>query len=175
MGFSVAWLAVPGRAKAETLRALGFRETDDREDVPESPLLGSDLPTGWYLLWFDEASPAALKPESLRSISSGTELFACQVEEHAMCSTAAHWVDGAERWFVAHDSEDGLTSLEVVGSPPAALEPIHAKQMALQEGVTDVDYVFDVPLALAETFVGFRHDGAFDDADGEMFTVLAPL
>ena len=90
-----------------------------------------------------------------------------------MCSTAAHWVDGAERWFVAHDSEDGLTSLEVIGSPPAALKPIHAKQMALQEGETEVDYVFDVPLALVESFVGFRHDGAFDDANGEMFTVLA--
>jgi len=90
-----------------------------------------------------------------------------------MCSTAAHWIDGAEQWFVVHDSEDGLTSLEVIGNPPASLEPIRARQMALQEGVNDVDYIFDVPLAVAETFVGFRHDGTFDDGAGEMFTVLA--
>jgi len=173
MGYSIAWLAVPEKVKAETLRALGLEETGEREDVPESPLLGANLATGWYLVWFDEASPAALKPESLRSISSGTELITCQVEEHAMCSTAAHWIDGAEQWFVVHDSEDGLTSLEVIGNPPASLEPIRARQMALQEGVNDVDYIFDVPLAVAETFVGFRHDGTFDDGAGEMFTVLA--
>ena len=102
----------------QPVAALGLVETDVREGVPESSLLGSDLATGWYLLWFDEPSPAALKPEVLRSISTGSELFACQIEEHAMCSTAAYWVDGAERWFVAHDSEDGLTNLEVLGSPP---------------------------------------------------------
>lgn len=174
MGFSVAWLAVPKKAKAETISALGLRETEVREEMPESPLLGADLATGWYLLWFDRASPAALKPESLRRISSGTELITCQVEEHAMISIASHWVDGAERWCVMHDSEDGLTNLEVIGSPPAALEPIRTKLMALQNGVTNVDYVFDVPVELAEVFVGFRHDSAFDDEDGKMFTVLAP-
>ncbi len=170
MGFSVAWLAVPARAKDQTLNALGLVETGGREDVPEGPLLGSDLPTGWYLLWFDEPSPAALKPEFLRSISAGTELFACQIEEHAMCSTAAHWVNGVEQWFVAHDSEDGLTNLEVVGTPPSALEAIRTKQVALQGGSSDVDYVFDVPLALAHSFVGFRHD----EESGGMFTVLGP-
>jgi hypothetical protein len=174
MGFSVAWLAVPEKAKVATLTTLGLRETDVREDMPESPLLGSDLATGWYLLWFDEISPAALKPEFLRMISSGTELITCQVGEHAMCSIATHWVDGAERWFVAHDFEDGLTSLEVIGSPPAALDAILTEHMALQQGVTDVDYVFDVPVVLAETIVGFRHDRAGTDADSGTFTVLAP-
>jgi hypothetical protein len=174
MGFSVAWLAVPKAAKAETLKVIGLRETDMQEEMPESPLLGSDLATGWYLLWFDEVSPAALKPEFLRKISAGTELIACQVEEHVMSSTAAHWVDGTERWFVAHDSQDGLTNLEVIGTPPAILEPIRAKRMALQEGVTDVDYVFNVPVELAETFVGFRHDRVGDNADVMMFTVLVP-
>lgn len=174
MGFSVSWLAVPEAEKNNALKALGLAESNERQAVPESEFVGAVLATGWYLVWFDDASPAALKPESLRALSARTELLACQIEEHSMCSTAAHWVNGIERWFVAHDAEDGLTNLEVTGSPPAALESIRIKHLQLQEGASNVDHVFDIPLALAETLVGFRHDASYDDADGEIFTVLVP-
>lgn len=173
MGFSIAWLSVPGAAKDKTLAALGLVETTQREEYPESPLVGALLPTGRYVIWFEDASPAAFKPEVLRELSTGTELLACQIEEHAMCSTAAHWDNGVERWFIAHDAEDGLTNLEVIGVPPAAFEPIRIKQFQLQERRSDVDFIFDVPLSLAEAIVGFRHDAAFENEEGGMFRVLS--
>ncbi|NUU01696.1 hypothetical protein [Herbaspirillum robiniae] len=173
MGFSVSWLAIPVTAKDSALATLGFVETNEREWLPESSLVGASLPTGWYVVCFEHPSPAALKPESLRLLSRQAIEVACQVEEHAMVSTSACWSDGKEQWFVVHDAEDGPTNLEVVGNPPAALEEIRLAKLRLQESQRNVDHVFDVPLALAESLVGFRHDAAFDDSEEGMFAVLA--
>mgnify|MGYP006951085973 CR=1 FL=1 len=172
MGFSVSWLAIPIVQKDRALSTLGLVETSAREFLPESPFVACALPTGWYVLCFDEPSPAALKPESLRLLSRDCPVIACQIEEHAMVSTAACWVSGKEHWFVVHDAEDGLTNLDVMGSPPAALDEIHRRKLLLQEGRADVDHLFDVPLDLAQSLVGFRHDAGFDDSDDEMFCVL---
>ncbi|KAF1042734.1 MAG: hypothetical protein GAK35_02544 [Herbaspirillum frisingense] len=172
MEFSVSWLAVPVIAKDSALAALGLMETKQRESLPESAFVGASLPTGWYVVCFDQPSPVALKPESLRTLSMHAKVVACQVEEHAMVSTAACWMDGKEQWFVVHDAEDGLTHLDVMGNPPAAFEEIRSGKLRLQENHADVDHVFDAPLALAESVVGFRHDAAFDDGEEEMFAVL---
>lgn len=172
MGFSISWLAVPATAKNSTLDALGLTETTERQQLPESAFAGASLPTGWYLVWFEDPSPAALKPESLRALSLHGKVVACQVEEHAMVSTAACWVDGKEQWFVARDAEDGMTNLDVMGNPPPVFEEIRSARLQLQGSRTDVDHVFDVPLALAEALVGFRHDASFDDSEEEMFSVL---
>ena len=173
MGFSVSWLAVHENARNNTLSSIGLVETDRREFLPESAFDGVLLTTGWYVVWFNNASPSALKPESLRVLSAHTEVIACQIEEHSMVSTATCWRDGVEQWYVAHDAEEGLTNLEVLGSPPAMLEEIHSAKLQLQGMNEDIDNIFDVPLALAEELVGFRHDASFDDEE-EMFSILMP-
>ncbi|MFJ3057219.1 hypothetical protein [Herbaspirillum sp. NPDC087042] len=118
MGFSISWLAAPSDKKEMVLSALGLTETNQRQSLPESARAGIALPTGWYAVWFDHPSPSALKPEFLRMLSAGTTIVACQVEEHAMVSTAACWENGKEQWFIAHDAEDGMTNLDVMGNPP---------------------------------------------------------
>jgi len=171
LGFSVSWLAVPEAEKDNTLSILGLVETNKKEPLPESMFDGALLLTGWYVVCFDHSSPSALKPESLRVLSTHSQVIACQIEEHAMVSTAACWLDGVEQWFVAHDAEDGLTN--VMGNPPAMFEEIRSTKLQLQGGNDGVDHIFDIPLELAETLVGFRHDASFDDED-EMFSILMP-
>lgn len=173
MGFSISWLAAPSDKKEFVLGALGLTETNQRQSFPESARAGIALPTGWYAVWFDHPSPSTLKPEVLRMLSASTKIVACQVEEHAMVSTAASWENGKEQWFIAHDGEDGITSLDVMGNPPVFFDEVRVEMLQLQEGRTDVDYVFNVPIMLAERIVGFRHDMAFDENDEEMFLVLS--
>jgi len=91
-----------------------------------------------------------------------------------MCSTASYRAGGMERWFVAHGAEDGLTNPEVARVPPAAFDSIRARQLQSQEGTDGVDHVFDVPLALVEPLVGYRHDASIDDSDEDMFAFALP-
>ncbi|MBP1317525.1 hypothetical protein [Herbaspirillum sp. 1130] len=173
MGFSISWLATPSDKKEIVLSALGLAETNQRQSFTETARAGIALPTGWYVVWFDTPSPSALKPEFLRMLSASTKIVACQIEEHAMVSTAACWENGKEQWFIAHDAEDGVMSLDVMGNPPVFFDEVRAEMLQLQDGRTDVDYVFDVAIMLAERLVGFRHDAAFDENEEEMFFVLS--
>jgi hypothetical protein len=159
-------------AVSAVLSQLGLAETEEREWMPESDIVLTHMPTGWCVVYFNDVNPSALRPESLQALSARTELVACQIEEHAMCSTAAKWQGGAERWFVAHDADDGLENLDVVGDPPTELKAIRDAQALLQRQSSGTDYFFDVPLKLAHREVGFRHDHAFDEAESEPFTVL---
>ena len=79
-----------------------------------------------------------------------------------MVSVAAEWQAGKELWYVMHDSEDGMTSLDSTGQTPAALAGLHGAALAEQVS-DDVDYMFDVPILLAQHVTGYRHDESFED------------
>lgn len=77
MGFSLSWLAVRGKEAAAVRRVLGVRRTGQREDVPDSPLLGADLPNGWYLVLANGCVLEESQP--LSELSSGGEVVTCFV------------------------------------------------------------------------------------------------
>ena len=66
-------------------------------------------------------------PEFMQKLSAGAEALSCQVEEHVMVSIARGFRDGSEVWSVAHDPEEGLSSLTVAGVPPAELAGIRQR------------------------------------------------
>jgi hypothetical protein len=173
MGFSSSWLAVRGKASDDVLAELGLVETSLREWMPESEIVSTTAPAGWFVVFFNEASPGALKPETLKRLSATAELVTCQIEEHAMVSAASEWRDAKELWYVAHDAEDGLTNLESTGELPTGFADVRDRQQSKQQTSSDIDYIFDVPIELAASIVGFRHDDSFDGAASEPFTVLA--
>jgi glutathionyl-hydroquinone reductase len=171
MGFSISWLATPSKNANDVLGHLGLSETGSKEWMPESPVVAAKVETGWYVIFFNDANPKALKPEILRKLSASANVVVCQVEEHAMVSAAAEWQEGKEVWYVMHDSEDGLTNLDSSGVLPVVYAAIRDSQLAKQTS-SRVDHVIDVPILLAQHLTGFRHDEGFDDAVVEPFTVL---
>ena len=173
MGFSSSWLAVRGKSSKDVLADLGLVETSSREWMPESEIVSTTPSSGWFVVFFNEVSPEALKPEALKLISSNAELVTCQIEEHAMVSAASEWRNAKELWYVAHDAEDGLTNLDSSGELPTGFADIRDRQERKRQTTRDVDYVFEVPIELAASIVGFRHDDSFDEAASEAFTVLA--
>jgi hypothetical protein len=50
MGFSLSWIAINGMSPEKVQVALKLRGTGAREDVPDSPFAGAELPGGWYLV-----------------------------------------------------------------------------------------------------------------------------
>jgi len=75
---------------------LKLAATAERESMPESDFVAMTTARDWFVVFINDPSPKQLKPEALKLLSKLTEVVACQVEEHVMCSTAAYWENGAE-------------------------------------------------------------------------------
>jgi hypothetical protein len=54
MGFNASWLAVRGKPAESELDLMRLKRTGEFEEVPESPVTGIALPTGWYLIFAND-------------------------------------------------------------------------------------------------------------------------
>ena len=168
MGYSLAWLAVRGKPPEAVREELGFTLTGEREEFPESPLSGAQIPGGWYLIVTQRSGYVALD-STLEKLSSGCELVTCFLEEHVMCSFAAGWKDGRENWSLAHESAKGRGNLVVKGEPPPEFYSIR-DQLVLKQKESDLeeaasksrygpaDHIFDIPVQTATSLTGYRYD-----------------
>jgi hypothetical protein len=162
MGFSVSWMAVQGCDSAQAAEALGWELPDgDRRDYPEGDCIG-DLPGGWVLVWKEDFD--AMREDLFAPLLKFGPAVACAVEEHVMVQEARGYRDSVEIWRVTHDPNAGesLYHLDVAGDPPPNLEAIHSAAVKAQEAEggedADVDLICDVPLDLAKSICGFKHD-----------------
>jgi hypothetical protein len=173
MGYSLSWVAVRGKTAEEVLRELGLRATGEREEIPESPIVAAKLNDQLYLVLANNDSRFA-EDEGLRRLSVGCELISCFVEEHVMCSRAAAWKGGEERWSVSHDAQIGIEHLEAKGALPSSYSGIRDRLAAERgkAGPDAADFLFDVPVELAKAETGFRHDQDCPGGAAEPFEVL---
>ena len=72
-----------------------------------------------------------------------------------MASSAECWSQGKRQWWISHEGENGPRGLEVDGHPPDGFPTIRQEMEALQLAAggdaASVDYLFDIPLAVAKT------------------------
>ena len=172
MGFHVSWIAVQGRTPAAVRGELGLVETGEREFLPESEVTGAELPSGWYLVFFNDPMPGELKDATLRVLSQDAEVVTCVVEETSMVSLARAYSGGQRTWEVVHDAGQGLEHLATEGDPPTALAGIHGRLLEEARSGAGADYLFDVPAELGKALTGFRHDEDVEGADADVFAVL---
>jgi hypothetical protein len=153
MAFAYSWIAVHGLDRAAVLKRLELTPTGGTDTSP--PAYGQisvcDLADGWTMVALgDMAHDLGLK-DSLAKLSIDCRLVAAHIEERAMFSSAEEWRQGRQLWQVQHDQVSSRPALETTGNPPgdfAALKKSHAGK------------VFDVPLQLARSITGFKHDDA---------------
>jgi|SRR5688572_15470549 len=176
MGFALSWIAVHTTDNAAVLAQLKLEPTGVVEEIPEAPLSMARLQTGWVLVIMNRSSSALDGTVDLRRLSRLGDVVACFVEEHVMVSSVALVSNGEEVWRVTHESAKGLTHLEVVGAaPPALAQEMGTASSSLQDdgrSQPDVDHHFDVPIALAQSATGYRHD---ECRAGEKYEVLRHL
>jgi hypothetical protein len=177
MGISLAWVGVKA-AIAEDVRAmLGLIETGAIGRYFDFPISGLSLQNSWYLLAAKPCDHAIRSEPILSSLSAKTSVVACSIEEHVMFMSAALWRNGREIWSVQHRGGDyGDTDLVIKGSPPDSFEELRSRCFAAQESArgdeVGVDYVADIPLELARSIVGFKHDEANPEIDDARFRAL---
>jgi len=101
-----------------------------------------------------------LEEDSLRRLSAGGDLVVASVEEHVMASLAQGWKDGSQIWSLWHQSDKGIEHLEEIGTPPTGFAEIKKRAYDRQRAKDskDVDYIFDIPLSVAQSITGFKHD-----------------
>lgn len=178
MGFRICTIASPVPPEA-LLQALGLAASGPTQaEMPGGPWwVARFRPQGWSLLWSENPNFGFENEERLRALSeSGAQVVLCEVNETDMCSAAEGWQDGRSLWRVSH-SGDGMDrfDLHVRGTPPAGLEAIRARHIRAQKaGDGSVDHIFEIPLDLAASFHGFRHDSWPAAEDSEGFTPVAP-
>jgi hypothetical protein len=115
---------------------------------------------------------------ALQRLSRGCELIGAQVEEHVMASASFFYRDGTQQWNITHESERGRENLETEGTLPPEFSDAKAAGLKLQaeKGEEEgVDYIFDVPLEVAERVCGYRHDRSKFEWGEPRFTGLAEV
>jgi hypothetical protein len=177
MGFAITWLAVDREGMDLVLAGLSLNRTGKFEDHPESPFSMARLTSGWQLLWINDYDAPILAAELLEAISRDQDVLVCRIEEHVMASSAELWSSGQMAWSISHVGTNGPVGLDIVGQPPASLLAIRGCLEAAQvaEGGMDaeVDHIFDIPLQVARSLVGFKHDEDYEGAIEGQFEVLA--
>ncbi len=174
MGFSLSWLAVRGKSRAEVCEALDLKGTGELEEIPEAPFTGADLPKGWFMV-VENNSEGLVQDSILKKVSLGCEVVACSVEEHVMVSNATGWKNGQKLWSILHDAQQSIEHLEFTGEPPGFVtisDGLRKEQQAAGGKDADVDYIFDIPVATAESLTGYRHDKMIPELGEKPFEVL---
>ena len=176
MGFSTSWIAVKGKSKEEVLAQLGLVDKGTADTAREEAMSGAQLPGGVYLISFNtRAIHKMVSDEVLLPLSSGCEVLGCVVDENYMLSGAFMNVDGVIVWDIAHYPKEYKDQLEVEGTPPPVFDTIRAQVQAAQDEADDdgVDHTFDIPILLAESMAGYRHDRlALATGEEPVFTKL---
>ena len=94
-----------------------------------------------------------------------------------MASSSELWDRGKRRWAIAHLGEDGPKGLAVEGDLPECFAPIRREmeeaQRAAGGDAAGVDHIFEIPLKVAQTLVGFKHDEVCPHMTDEQFVVLS--
>ena len=177
MGYSQSWLAVKGKSAVAVLETLGLRGTGTHEEIVESPIVGAELPGGWYLVVAGRSGDPLMSDAVLRRLSAGCEVVTCDVEEHVMVSVATGWKVGRRLWSVAHDAQRDMQHLQTEGELPSVFtgirDRLRCEQQAAGGNKADVDYIFAASVELAQTLTGDRHDAEIPGSGAEPFEVLA--
>ena len=162
MGFSATWCAVREEGAQKLLAQLSLSPTGATEEFPESLISTAKLDTGWRVIWYNKYGCPFLQPKDLGDISHEQDVLMCLVEEHVMASSAELWSGGQRQWRISHRGDDGPRGLATDGELPECFPAIRREMEEAQRAAggedADVDYLFEVPLRVAQTLVGFKHD-----------------
>lgn len=176
MGYSITWCAVREEAADQLLSHFGLSATGQTEEDPESRFSTAKLSTGWRLIWSNQYDCPVLT-KGLADFSDGHELLVCHVEEHVMASSAELWLGGSRKWWVSHEGEDGPKGLDTNGHLPECFASIRDEMENIQRAEggdeADVDYMFEIPLKVAKSLVGFKHDENYESVIEGGFMVLS--
>jgi len=162
MGMAVNWCAVRNEDTQRLLEHLGLAPTDTVEAWPEAAIALGHFIGGWTVLWCNVDASRLLREKAVRALAGDCDVLVCRIEEHVMAASAEYWSQGRRLWWIAHNGEEGPIGLETQGELPADALSIRGQLQQRQDdegGIdADTDYLFEIPLEIAASMTGFKHD-----------------
>ncbi|HEY6909327.1 MAG TPA: hypothetical protein VI356_08160 [Myxococcales bacterium] len=160
MGTATSWIAIQGASLEEIERELDVVPVrGDAGKIAHGDIAceAAVLAGGWVLVVEPmKRNGNVADARRLARLSRNRRLVACDEESHVMYSGASEWRDGSEVWAVVHASEEASDDLEVRGTPIDGWERIRDELVAAQAQDGEVDYIYEIPLVIAQRVVGFR-------------------
>ena len=171
MGFNVSTVSIRGLPESDVHALLGLKSTGRSEEDPDSPVVAATLPSGWYLIYFNDHDHPDLG--ILAQQFPSVEFLCCETSETVKYSAVRFWQSGKLKWSVVHDSSKGFDHLEIRGELPPTWSLIDQRLRTLQKAkAKGVDHLFDIPVELARDITGFRYDGNPGGYPVDCFSVL---
>lgn len=158
MGTVVGWIAVEGTPKDQVAEVLGLVAASD-ESKAKAGICA--IANGWVIVFTtDFGFPT---PGRMALLSADGSAIAVSADDHTMFSVVRGYQRGKATFAIEHDGgELGVRHIAVAGKAPAEwgriLEKANQKQDEEDKEGTEVDFLFDAPIALAEAICGYRHD-----------------
>ena len=172
MGFRISWLGARGLLKTDLLDHFGLADSGIHDEANEAPFSAAELPTGWTILWAND--PAFATIERCTGLSQRAPVVSCWVNETTMVSSVNYFEAGDYLWFAGHDFQKEPDHLVFEGEMPASFGEIRtrldAKRLSYGDTQPAVDFIFDVPIELAQSVAGYRHDLVAFDCGTPHFT-----
>ena len=174
MSFDVSWAAFSKVRKQEVLAAANLQDTGEHDEANEAPFSCAELPNGWTVLY---ANSSTYTYENIKRISANHAVLSVIIQEYVPTSLAAFHVRGEEIWSVYHEGNAGVLDLTLTGAVPPQTTAIRDRLSVMQQSegkASRVDHMFDVPVELAESICGYRHDRWRFSWGQPVFTVAKP-
>jgi hypothetical protein len=73
MGYSISWIGFQAKDKRDVLPLLGLVDTGEADEANESSVSAAALPTGWYVVFFNDYT--FITPERLAKFSAGLHRY----------------------------------------------------------------------------------------------------
>lgn len=159
------------------MRELDLSPTGEMDEGPDALIATAKLKTGWQILWYNKYGCPFLEEDDLKRLSVRFEILRCLVEEHVMASSSELWLGGGRKWWISHEGEEGPKGIAVEGDPPDCYaqtrRDMESEQAAAGGDQAGVDYIFEIPLLVAKSITGFKHDETCNQMVEPAFSVLA--
>lgn len=152
MGSSRSWAGFRA-APERVLAKLQLKRTGELSELPQAPWCAVMLESGWFVV-VANGDFRFVEPSRLEDLSFDCELIGAAIDEQRMVSQATAWRDGLLQWHVTHDGSVNRSHLQIQGAPPGEMYPLAEAARANKKPF--VDHMFEVPVALVETLMGFH-------------------
>jgi hypothetical protein len=178
MGHSLSWLAARGKSAEAVRNELGLQSAGKPGKARRSLFTAAESDAGWYLVIAHRCEHRIISGSVVKGLSSGCEVLTCAVEEHVMFSEATGWRNGERVWSVTHRGDDERTKKTVseAGAPPpeysAIRDRLFRQQDAEDAAVAEVDFLFEIPVVLAQILTGYKHDEPSPAFPAQIFELL---
>lgn len=175
MGFRICYIASKLDPN-EMVAALGLQIVGNEDEMPDSSWWIAVLKkSGWSVLWSEDEEFGARSRDQLADLSHKADLVHCEVNETVMWSSSEFWSKGKSVWNVTHAGDgDDRFDLNTKGELPSQFSDIKEQQFQTQKNEEeDVDHIFEIPLDLAKSYIGFRHEDFLQRDDVDEFRIIA--